>query len=135
VLHIYNEVNGHCHLLPRVGVLVLDEILSCSNEVVKYVLLVLKHSSLVPAVTILTSGSMVNNILSHLVHTTEMMETQLVDSISSGIMCNARSSVETALSLPAVSPPADDPTLRPTPELGMVTRLPDKPGCYLRHEG
>jgi len=31
--------------------------------------------------------------------------------------------------------PTDDPTLRPTPELGMVTRLPDKPGCYLRHEG
>ena len=58
-----------------------------------------------------------------------------MDSISSGTMCNARSSVESVLSHPAVSPPTDDPTLRPTPELGMVTRLPDKPGCYLRREG
>ena len=58
-----------------------------------------------------------------------------MDSISSGTMCNARSSVESAVSHPAVSPPADDPTVCPILELGMVTRLPDKPGCYLRHEG
>ena len=68
-------------------------------------------------------------------HLSPIPHNQLVDSISSGTMCNARSSVESALSHPAVSPPADDPTLCPTPELGMVTRLPDKPGCYLRHEG
>jgi len=61
-------------------------------------------------------------------HLSPILHNQLVDSISSGTTCKAHSSAESAVSRPAVSPPADDPTLCPTPELGMVTRLPDKPG-------
>ncbi len=33
------------------------------------------------------------------------------------------------------APPVDDVTVLPTPDLGIVTKLSDKPGCYLRYEG
>ena len=47
----------HCsHSLVRVGVLGLNEVLCSSNKVVKHILLVIKHSRLVPTVAILTSG-------------------------------------------------------------------------------
>ncbi len=61
-------------------------------------------------------------------HLSPILHNQLVASISSGTMCNTRSA-EPAVSPPAASPPVDDDTVLPTPELGMVTKLSDKPGC------
>ena len=55
-------ISPYCSHSPlRFSVLVLDEVLCSSNEVVKHVLLVLKHPRLVPTVAILTGGYMYRN--------------------------------------------------------------------------